>query len=441
MNSQLSEFEQLVHDDLAEQFFAKLTLQERTKILYHWRFWARRKQLAPVGSWQFWLLLAGRGFGKTRSICEWAIEQAKVNPNLPGVVVGATAGDVRDILIEGESGIMNISDPDFMPVYEPSKRRLTWPNGAWANLRSADKPDGLRGVQGAWAVCDELAAWRYAREAWDMLLFGLRLGNNPRAAIATTPRPTPIIKQLVKDETCHLTTGTTYENSSNLADQFFKHIVSRYKGTRLGRQELNAEILGDTEGALWRMGSHDERGTIEGGRIDQHPSLIKIVVGVDPPAQTTECGIVVTGSDINGKIYVLDDVSVAGTPDTWARAVVDVFYKWQADEIIAEVNQGGAMVANTIRNVRDSNDKKIGHGLPIRSVHATRGKRTRAEPLSLIYEQGNGHHVGAFPKLEDEMSTWVVGDDSPNRLDALVWAAYGLGIVKFSSKAGSKRYA
>lgn len=329
-------------------------------------------------------------------------------PGSRGAMVAATAADVRDVLIEGESGVMNISPAYFRPLYEPSKRRLTWPNGSTATLFSAEEPDRLRGPQHHWAVCDELAAWTRP-DTWDMLMFGLRLGDSPRLAVATTPRPIPIIKQLVSDPTTHVTRGSTYENRDNLAPAFFQQVVGKYEGTRLGRQELNAEILEDVPGALWT------RAMIEAGRVTRHPDLTRVVVGVDPAASTGETGIIVAGIDASGHGYILDDLSTAGSPETWGRQVVTGYYKHKADRAAVEANNGGDMVISTIKVV----DPRVA----TKKLWASRGKYTRAEPVAALYEQGRVHHVGVFTALEDEYCNWVSGEsDSPNHLDAAVWA-------------------
>lgn len=399
----------LLPDSDRQNLIANLSLDDATAILYDWVSWARANQIEPSGDWLTWLILAGRGFGKTRSITEWAKTQAENNPGSRGAMVGSTAGDVRDVLIEGESGIMNISPPWFMPHYEPSKRRLTWPNGSVATTYSADEPNRLRGPQHHWAVCDELAAWRYP-EAWDMLMFGLRLGERPRVAIATTPRPTPLIRDLIKDDTTHVTKGSTYDNVANLAPSFFNQIVRKYEGTRLGRQELLAEILDDVPGALWK------RELFDNNRVTKAPDLVSVVVGVDPHASTGETGIVIAGIGGDGHGYVLDDLTTGGSPDTWAREVVTGYHRNFADRIAAEANNGGDMVIATIRTI-DNN-------VNVKKLWASRGKYTRAEPIAALYEQGRVHHVGMFAQLEDECCTWVPGEgmDSPNRMDALVWA-------------------
>lgn len=379
---------------------------------------AREKQLQPDRDWRVWLVLAGRGFGKTRAINEWAIDRAAQMPGSRGVIIAATSGDVRDVIIEGESGILSISPDDFMPNYEPSKRRLTWSNGSMAYLRSADRPDRLRGPQCHWAICDELAAWRYP-SAWDQLLFGLRLGDDPRVAVATTPRPTPIIKSLVNDETVAVVTGSTYENRDALAPVYFDEIIRRYEGTTLGQQEIHAQLLLDHPGALWK------RDDIDNARVIELPDLRRIVVAIDPAAsdneESSETGIVVAALGYHDKEgYVLDDVTVSGSPDAWARAAVAAYHKYGADRIIAEVNNGGDMVEHTIRTVAAN--------VPFKQVRASRNKQTRAEPVAALYEQGRVHHVGTFGKLEDQLCQWMPGDKSPDRLDALVWALTDLMI-------------
>lgn len=413
---------------------------EAAAVLAHeWAFWARPAQLAPAGDWTTWLILAGRGFGKTRTSVEWAREQAEAMPGSRGALVGRTAADTRDVLVEGESGILAISPPWFKPTYEPSKRRLTWPNGSVATLYSADKPDLLRGPQHHWAVADELAAWRYA-EAWDQLQFGLRLGKRPRVVVATTPRPTKIIKELVKARTTAVTRGSTYDNAANLAPTFLTQIVSRYEGTRLGRQELMAEILEDVPGALWT------RDVLDAGRVhDAPPALVRMVVGVDPAISadddSNETGVIVAGIDERGHVYVLEDGSLRASPAAWAKRVVQLYDRHRADRVVAEVNQGGAMVEHTIATaarMMAEAGARVGRSVPYRAVRATRGKYVRAEPVSALYEQGKVHHVGMLGELEDQLCTWVPGDDSPDRLDALVWAVTDLLRLETTVEVGPK---
>ncbi len=340
-------------------------------------------------------------------------KRAAANPHGRIALIGATAADVRDVMIEGESGILAVCPPAQRPAYEPSKRRLTWPNGTIATAYSADEPDRLRGPQHSDAWCDESCAWRYP-EAWDQLRFGLRLGNDPRVVMTTTPRPTRLIRELVADPTTVVTRGATHENRANLPASFLDKIVQKYEGTRLGRQELYAEVLEDTPGALWT------RDRLESLRVREAPELRTIVIGVDPAvsmgSESAETGIVVAGiGREDGHGYVLDDRSGRYSPDGWAQRVVNAFDTHLANRVVAEANQGGDLVVNNLRTARRT--------LPVLKVHATRGKRTRAEPVAALYEQGRVHHVGYFGALEDQMCTWEPSlGDSPDRVDALVWA-------------------
>jgi phage terminase large subunit-like protein len=397
-----------------KKILAKLDDAELAALEYAWPFWARPEQLAPPGNWRTWLCLGGRGAGKTRSGAEWI--RSRVGSGFRRVgLVAATAADARDVIVEGESGIIAISSAADRPLYEPSKRRLTWPNGAVATLFSADEPERLRGPQHDTAWCDELASWRYP-EAWDMLMFGLRLGIDPRVVVTTTPRPTRLIRSLLDDPTTALTRGSTYENRANLAPDFLNQIVRKYEGTRLGRQELDAELLDDTPGALWT------HGLIDASRLAAPPQLTRIVVAIDPAATSgedaDETGIVVAGKDARGHGYVLGDASGRYQPTAWAHAAIVAYRAHGADRIVAEVNNGGEMVEATIRMI-DPN-------VPFTAVHATRGKVVRAEPIAALYEQGRIHHVGGFAKLEDQMCGWTPDQDrkhgSPDRVDALVWA-------------------
>lgn len=392
-------------------FLRSLTNEESAALWYDWPAWARPEQLAPVGDWRIWLLMAGRGFGKTRTGAEYVRAQIESGRCNRFALVARTAADARDVMVEGESGILAVCPPWNRPRYEPSKRRLTWPNGAMATTYSADKPDVLRGPQhdGAWA--DELAAWRYP-EAWDMLMFGLRLGVDPRCVVTTTPRPTKIIKELAAERTTAVTGGSTYDNVANLAPAFIEQIIRRYEGTRLGQQELWAKLLDDNPGALWN------RDQIEQYRVMRTPELKRIVVTLDPSAtggdEADEAGVIVAGRGMDDHMYVLEDLSLRASPLGWGRAAATAYHKHKADRLVAEVNNGGEMVELTIRTI----DASVAY----RSVHASRGKQTRAEPIAALYEQGRCHHVGMFAELEDEMCQWVPGEDSPNRMDALVWA-------------------
>jgi predicted phage terminase large subunit-like protein len=398
-----------------------------------WAAVARPNQLPPLGDWwQIWLLLAGRGFGKTRTLAEWVCEQAASGQASRIALVAATAADARDVLVEGESGILAVAPPWCRPIYEPSKRRLTWPNGAIATTFSAEEPDRLRGPQHDAAVCDELGSWSRP-ETWDMLQFGLRLGRNPRCLVATTPRPTKLIRELLARESRDVvvTRGSTYENRPNLAPGFFEQVIRKYEGTRLGRQELNAELLEDTPGALW---SH---GIIDAARQAAAPHLVRIVVAIDPAATSgedaDETGIVVVGIDNQGHGYVLADASGKYQPIEWAQTAIAAYRAHRADRIVAETNNGGEMVAATLRMV-DPN-------VPFTAVHASRGKVTRAEPVSALYEQGRMHHVGTFPQLEDQMTNFTADFDrnaagySPDRVDALVWAVTDLMLAEMKGYA------
>jgi phage terminase large subunit-like protein len=383
-----------------------------------WDVNARPNQLPPPGPWSVWLLLAGRGFGKTRVLSEMANFWASSGQAKRLAIIAATAADARDVIVEGESGILATAPPWNVPEFQSGRRRVLWQNGAIATLYSAEEPDRLRGPQHDAALCDELAAWRDP-STWDMLMFGLRLGQHPRVVVATTPRPTKLVKQLLVREGVDLvvTRGTTYENRANLAPGFFTQIVSKYEGTRLGRQELMAEVLGDTPGALWTIDAIDR------ARRERAPDLQRVVVRIDPAVSTNEgsdeTGIVVVGRDERGHGYVLEDLSGRYDPAGWARAAVDAYYRHSADRIVAEVNMGGDMVESTLRTV-DSNISFV-------AVHASRGKYVRAEPVAALYEQGRVHHVGAFPELEDQQTSFTADLDrakfgSPDRVDALVWA-------------------
>jgi phage terminase large subunit-like protein len=380
-----------------------------------WQAIARPEQLPPPGDWSVWLYLAGRGAGKTRSGAE-AIKDWITSGQCGRVaLIAPTAGDARDVMIEGESGLMAISSNSNRPNFEPSKRRLTWPNGAIATLYSAEESDRLRGPQhdGLWA--DELAAWKGAQSVWDMAMLGLRLGRNPRAIVTTTPRPIPLLKALLKrsGQDVTVTRGSTFDNRANLAPTFLTQIVGRYQGTRLGRQELMAELLEDVQGALW------SRDLLESNRrvnVDV-PPLKRVVVAIDPAVSVSEAsdetGIIVAGLGTDDRGYLLEDCSGKFSPIDWAREAIRLYRKWGADRIVAEINQGGLMVEQTVRTV-DQN-------VSFKAVHAHRGKLVRAEPVAALSEQHRILHVGAFVELEDQLCTFSPGSsDSPDRLDAYV---------------------
>lgn len=371
---------------------------------------ARDKQVPPFGDWFCWLLLSGRGFGKTRTGAEFVNERARQGYERIALI-GQTKADVRDTMIElEESSILNVAMPAFMPDYQPSKRRVVWPNGTVATIFSGDEPDQLRGPQHDTVWIDEFCKFKYPQQTWDNMELGLRVGPDPRVVVTTSPRPIPVIKMLLKDPRTITVRGTTYENIDNLAPSFVERIRERYEGTYFARQELHGEVLEDREGALWK------RRDIEAHRRTSHPDLVRVVVGVDPPGGVTECGIVVAGVDEDKQAYVLGDASLAGSPDKWGKAVAAAYHTFKAGRVAAEANFGGDMVESTIKTV----DRRV----PVKLVRATRGKAIRAEPIVALYEQGKVHHIGFLPLLEDELCSWVPGEagGSPNRLDALVWA-------------------
>jgi len=406
-----------------QKLLANLTDEEAHLLCFDWRRWARPNQIIPPGDWFVWLILAGRGWGKSRTGAEAVREEVESGRSGRIALIAETSADARDVMVEGESGILAVSPPWNRPKYEPSKRRLTWPNGAIATCYDAREPDQLRGPQHDFFWGDEWAKFRYAQACWDNMLPGLRLGKHPRGVITTTPKPVPLIKSLVRDPGVYLTKGKSTENLSNLAATFKRAVIDRYAGTRMGRQELDAEILEDVPGALWTRRGLDE------ARVEKAPSLKRIVVAVDPAATSgdsaNENGIVIVGMSQDQHGYVIDDWSERGSPDKWARKVVAAYRRYEADKVVVEVNQGGEMVAQVLRSVEPH--------LPIEEVRASRGKYVRAEPVAALYEQGRVHHVGAFAELEDQMVTFTperAADRSdgysPDRVDALVWALSAL---------------
>ena len=402
-------------------FLASLTHEEAAALLLDWHFWAREAQRTPPAPWFVWVLMAGRGYGKTRVGAEWAIEQART-PGIRIALVAKNPADARDVLIEGEGGIMACSLPGFMPVYEPTKRRLTWPNRSIARTYSAEMPDDLRGPQHHKAWVDEFAKYKYPQETWDNLMFGLRLGDNPQAVVTTTPRPIASLRAILADSATIVTRGSTDENAANLAPSFLREIHKKYEGTRLGRQELHAELLEDVPGALW---THD---LIEQTRVRTHPDLVRLVIAIDPAGSShedaDETGIVAAGLGADGHGYVLVDVSGRYTPGGWAAKAVSHYETLKADRIVGEVNNGGEMVGHTVRMAAQADGKTVAYA----AVHASRGKQTRAEPIAALFEQFRVHHVGMLPELEDQMCSWVPGMKSPDRMDALVWALTDLMI-------------
>ena len=386
-----------------------------------WLGTARSKQIAPEGDWAIWLILAGRGWGKTKTGAEDIVSYAMRHPKSICAVVAPTLGDLRRTCIEGPSGILSILPPECLEndqysAYNARTNEIRLWNGSKIMGFSANEPDRMRGPQYHRAWCDELAAWRY-EDAFDQLQFGLRLGENPQMVITTTPRPTQLVRKLLDraGQDVHMTTGSTFENEGNLAASALKTFKERYEGTRLGRQELYAEVLTDIEGALWSYSRIDEqRRTVE-----QIPDMKRIVVGVDPAMtanqNSDETGIVVAGLGEDNRYYVLGDYSAKESADRWARSAIDAYYIHKADRVVCETNQGGDLVTKIIRDIDSS--------IPLKSVTATRGKMIRAEPISALYEQSRVSHVGSFPILEDQMCTYDGSrSKSPDRLDALVWA-------------------
>jgi phage terminase large subunit-like protein len=389
-----------------------------------WRFVGSMAQQPPPGDWRNWLLIGGRGSGKTRAGSEWVhlIASHGEHSELRIALVAETLGDAREVMIDGVSGICRVAR-FRRPEFEPSRRRLIWPNGAMAQIFSSEDPESLRGPQFHFAWSDELAKWRYAQETWDMLQFGLRLGDKPRQLVTTTPRPIPLLKALMEDPASRTVRMRTTDNASNLSPGFIDAMMKRYGGTRLGRQELDGEMIAQRDDALWKLA--DLEAIFDPA---PPPALARIVVAVDPPAGSGEgscCGIVVAGVGIDGTFWVLADCSAEGaTPAGWARAVVAAFRRFEADRVVAEVNQGGEMVSAMLKSI-DAN-------LPISMVRASRGKFTRAEPVAALYEQGRVRHAGRFQKLEEQMTDFgpdgLSSRKSPDRLDALVWALTALAM-------------
>ncbi|MBB6306234.1 DNA-packaging protein [Xanthobacter tagetidis] len=409
-----------------DAILARLTDKECQALLHDWQFVARPNQLPPDGDWLIWLILAGRGFGKTRTGAEWVREQLKAGASRLGLIA-PTASDARDVMVEGESGLLavcwagdrtNKGEILGRPQYEPSKRRLTWANGAMATLFSAEEPERLRGPQHDRLWCDELAAWKHLSETWDMAMFGLRLGSRPRTCITTTPKPKAALRKIIADTRTVITRGSTFDNAGNLAPEFLQAVKEKYEGTRLGRQELNAEMLDDVPGALWTAAM------LEAARVSAVPDMQRVVVAIDPSGTKGQedrgdsVGIVVAGKGVDGLAYVLADRTCKLSPDGWGRRATAAYREFKADRIVAERNFGGAMVEHVIRTVDPT--------ASYREVTASRGKVARAEPVAALYEQGRVKHLAAMSDLEDQMTGFTadgyVGEGSPDRVDAAVWA-------------------
>jgi phage terminase large subunit-like protein len=410
-----------------EQLLASLSVVEIEALRDDWPTWGRADQMPPDGDWTTWLLLGGRGAGKTRAGAEWVKAMAlgrwpvTTAPVSRIALVGETYADVRDVMIEGVSGLLSVHKRAERPIWRPSLRRLEWLNGAIAQVFSSEDPESLRGPQFGAAWADEIAKWRHAEECWDMLQFGLRLGDAPRQMATTTPRPIPLLRRLLADPATAVTRASTRANAFNLAPRFLDAVVGRYNGTRLGRQELDGEMIDDRQDALFR------REELERFRLDKAPECRRIVVAIDPPATSGRtadaCGIVAAGLGDDGIGYVLADASLQGArPTDWAARAIGLYRALDADCLVAEVNQGGEMVTTIMHEVDAS--------VPVKSVRATRGKYIRAEPVAMLYSQGRVRHAGTFGALEDEMCDFgpdgLSSGRSPDRLDALVWALTAL---------------
>ncbi len=397
---------------------ARMSNAERIRLDYRWSLVARHNQRPPGGLWTAWMLLAGRGFGKTRAGAEWVRAQVESGKAGRIALVARTPAEIRETMIHGPSGLLSICPPWAMPEYESTNKKLTWPNGATAFIYSSYEPDQLRGQQFEAAWCDELASWKYPRDTWDTLAFALRFGADPRVVITTTPKPLTLLRELVARPDIVVTRGTTYDNEDNLAPSFYSHIRATYGGTKIGRQEIHADLIDQSEDALW------ERQWIDESRVDKAPeSLVEVVVAIDPSVtsnpRSNETGIVVAGVDSDKRCYVLADGSGRMSPSKWAERAIALYDKHSADRIIGETNNGGDLVREVLRTASG------GKLFRFHAVTASRGKYARAEPISALYEQGMVHHVGTFPDLEDQMCTWTPkgpADVSPDRMDALVWA-------------------
>jgi len=415
-------------DAQVQEALSQLSPKQLENLQHDWSFWARPEQLEPNGDWDVWFINAGRGFGKTRAGVEWVREQVKQGKKRIAAVA-ATNSDIERVMVKGESGFLSVcwkGDKTYngkklgYPEWSPTKRSLTWENGAKVEFYSAEEPERLRGPQFEAAWCDELAAWNKDIDTWDMLQFCLRLGKHPKVCVTTTPKPTKLVRTLLKSDRVHITRGSTFDNAANLAETYLTAVKNQYEGTRLGQQELYAQVLEEAEGALWTTD------LIDGCQIAKAdlPPLNRVVVALDPAVTANKesdmTGICVAGVDVNGHGYILGDYTFRGTPSQWANKAIELYHEFQADRIVAEVNQGGLMVKQTIHGEDDT--------IPYKAVRASRGKYARAEPISALYERGLVHHVrdaeGSLAELETQMRTLeplgAIG--SPDRLDAMVWA-------------------
>jgi len=424
-----------------KQLFEELGPIKTEELKHDWSFWARDNQLEPEGKdWNTWMVNAGRGFGKTRSGVEWVRENVKRGVKRIAAVA-STNSDIERVMVKGESGFLSVcwkGDKTYagkkmgFPEWSPTKRTLTWENGAQVQFYSAEEPDRLRGPQFELAWCDETAAWNKDMDTWQMLQFCMRLGKHPRIMVTTTPKPTKLIRQILKDPKTVVTTGSTFDNSANLAGTYLTAVKEQYEGTRIGRQELYAEVLEEAQGALWTTAMLDDASV----KLEDVPDLTRIVVALDPAvtsnAESDMTGIVVAGIDVNGVAYVLGDYTDRLSPQGWAMKSIELYHQFQADRIVAEVNQGGDMVRTTIHGEDET--------VPYKAVRASRGKYARAEPISALYERGLVKHVanpvnGAnLNELEQQMRVWepLGSIGSPDRLDALVWCLTDLMLNGYS---------
>ena len=426
--------------DKVTEVFKQLGPKKTEELKHDWNFWARDEQLEPDGDWNTWFINAGRGFGKTRAGVEWVRDQVKRGAKRIAAVA-ATNSDIERVMVKGESGFLSVcweGDKTYQgkkmgyPEWSPTKRTLSWDNGAQVQFFSAEEPERLRGPQFEVAWCDELAAWNKDIDTWSMLQFCMRLGKHPRIMVTTTPKPTKLVRQILKDGNTHVTTGSTFDNSANLAKTYLKAVKDQYEGTRLGRQELYAEVLEEAEGALWTTEMLDKASV----KHEDVPHLNRIVVALDPAvtsnAESDMTGIVVAGVDVNGIAYVLGDYTERLSPQGWASKAIQLYHQYQADRIVAEVNQGGDMVKQTLHGEDET--------VPYKAVRASRGKFARAEPISALYERGIVKHVvnppdgASLNELETQMRTWepLGSIGSPDRLDALVWAITDLSLNGYS---------
>ena len=399
------------------RILAEINDLEREALAYAWQLFERPKQEEPDLPWRTWLVMSGRGYGKTRMGAEWVRRMAEAHPEACIALVGATREQARAWMVENDNGILGVCPPDERPMWEPSLWRLKWPGGATAFVYSAAEPESLRGPQHHFAWCDEIAKWPFGMETWSNLMFGLRRGALPRVMATTTPRPVPLVRKLAVQAGVALTRGRMVENAANLPGFHIAEVTRDFGGGRLGRQELDGELIDDVEGSLW------PRDLIERCRaIGPPPEFRRVVVGVDPPTSAEgTCGILVCALGADGLGYVLADASIAGSsPEGWARSAAAAAEAWGADRVVAEGNQGGAMVESVLRGADVA--------LPVRIVHASQGKAARAEPVAALFEGGRARFAGGFPELEDELAGMIAGGGyegpgrSPDRADAMVWA-------------------